>query len=105
MVPSVTLTYDIPFHRRTCYHDTAQITVVFDSACFSVSELDCVACCMQAIGSLERKLKQHAANEKAVGQDEKQTLSLPVDAQIYCILGHLNLLLENYPKGIPVTMR
>lgn len=55
----------------------------------------------QAISSLERKLKQHAANEKAA-QDEKQAPSVPVDPQIYCILGHLNLLLENYPKGIAI---
>lgn len=63
-------------------------------------------CCVvsQAISSLERKLKQHAANEKASGQDDKQTLSVPVDPQIYCVLGHLNLLLENYPKGITVCV-
>jgi len=56
--------------------------------------------CQQAISSLERKLKQHASNDTASGQDEKQVPSVPVDPQIYCILGHLNLLLENYPKGI-----
>jgi len=54
----------------------------------------------QAIGSLESKLKQHASSEKSSGPDEKQKPSIPVDPQIYCILGHLNLLLENYPKGI-----
>jgi len=59
----------------------------------------------QAISSLEKKLKQYAANEKASGQEEKQTPSVPVDPQIYCILGHLNLLLENYPKGIIVYIR
>jgi len=45
-------------------------------------------------------LKQHAACEKVPKTDEKPVLSIPVDPQIYCILGHLNLLLENYPKGI-----
>jgi len=54
----------------------------------------------QAIGSLENKLKQHASSEKTSGPDEKQKPSVPVDPQIYCILGHLNLLLENYPKGM-----
>jgi len=59
---------------------------------------------LQAICSLEKKLKQHAANEKASGTDEKQTASVPVDPQIYCLLGHLNLLLENYPKGIAFSV-
>jgi hypothetical protein len=50
------------------------------------------------INYLEQQLKFHAASEDS-DKDQRD-----LDPQIYCTLGHLNLLLENYPKGIMINL-
>jgi len=52
------------------------------------------------INCLERQLKLHATSEKLTVQPSGDKEQLDIDPQVYCTLGHLNLLLENYPKGI-----
>ena len=53
----------------------------------------------QAIESLERRVRAETEmSVMAVPLDNESHVS-PVSAQVYCMLGHLNLLLENYPKG------
>ena len=61
-----------------------------------------VYCAMKMINYLERQLKLHVANEKLqnpASGDKDTEPGQSIDPQIFCTLGHLNLLLENYPKG------
>ena len=42
--------------------------------------------------------KKESTDKKEENKDDKKD-DKDVDAKFYCLLGHLNLLLENYPKG------
>ena len=56
---------------------------------------------LQAIGSLERTLVTKREELETAGEKSDKP---GVNPQLYCILGHLQLLLENFPKGklIPI---
>ena len=56
---------------------------------------------LQAIGSLERTLVTKREELETAGEKSDKP---GLNPQLYCILGHLQLLLENFPKGklIPI---
>ena len=54
----------------------------------------------QAVGSLERGLANRAREKEKEVKTEDGKEKPPINPQLYCFLGHLQLLLENYPKAL-----
>ena len=56
-------------------------------------------CHFQTVASLEKLLTECRMENTQGGAGGRNKSSEATETRLYCILGHLHLLLQNYPKG------